>query len=153
MRKTSALNRILATMLDILIGGSFCLLMMIPTIVCLVNAIMTASQINIIALLISSFVSGGLVIGVIFGYYVILPVHFNGQTFGKRFFSLKCQQNDGSEVTYKSMIIRVLLRVLVAFLSFGLSIVVDLITLICSKDHLTFYDTLASTIIVDVSDK
>ncbi len=151
MKKPSASNRILAALLDILIGISFCLLTLIPTIVCFANASMESTQINIVALLISSFLSGSLSLGILIIYFVILPVHFDGQTFGKRFFSIKCQKKDGSKVDYKSMIIRSLFRILVAFATFGLSIIVDLITLISSKDHLTFYDILASIVVVDAS--
>ena len=149
MKRPSSIRRILAATLDFLLVGSFSAICLTPAIICFVYLLNDTSFLNVLAVAISSFIGGVLTVILIIAYSVVLPTNWHGQTLGKRFFNMKTTKIGGGEVDYKSMFSRVILRVFIVFTTFGLSLIVDLITLIASKDHLTFYDILASTIVVD----
>lgn len=152
MKKPRVISRILAAAFDFLIVGALCLVNLIPAIVSFVNTLVSSSTFNIIALFISALFGGGLVIAIIIIYSVVLPVIWHGQTLGKRFFMMQTIKLNGDEVDFRAMFIRVMLRVFIVFATFGLSLIVDFITLCCSKQHLTFYDILASTCVIDAID-
>lgn len=152
MKKASSLHRILAALFDTIIVGVMCFLCMIPAIACFINININSSFPNAIALFVSSLLSGGLVIIAIVSYSVILPVLWRGQTLGKRFFMIKTKKMNGENVDYKTMFIRVISRLAITFISFGLSIIVDFITVCASKNHNTFYDVIASTSVNDILD-
>lgn len=151
MNRPSPIRRILAALLDFLLVGSFSSICLTPAIICFVYLMSDASFLNMLATSISFFIGGILCVILILTYSVVLPTNWHGQTLGKRFFNMKTQKINGDNVDYKSMFSRVMLRVFIVFITLGLSLIVDLITLIASKDHLTFYDILASTIVVDSS--
>lgn len=151
MKTPNAIKRIMAFILDFLIMLAFIAMCMTPVLICTIYALNDSSMINILASSISGIVSGILIVVVLFFYSVILPTNWHGQTLGKRFFMIQIKKTNGQNADYKSMFMRVLLRIFVFVVTLGLSLIVDLITLIFSKDHLTFYDILASTIVVDSS--
>ncbi len=145
MKSASPLRRILAFILDFLFVASFSALCLTPATICFINLMNEANLLNMISTAITFFVGGALCILLSFAYFVILPANWYGQTLGRRFFLVRICKANGKNVDYKDMIIRIILRFFIVLLTFGLSIIVDLITLIFSKEHLTFYDILAST--------
>lgn len=148
MKKRLVLNRIFASIYDSIIVCALCLLSIIPSVVSFINVLVDDSTINSVALYISAFFGGGISLAVFIVYCVLVPVFWNGQTLGKRLFGIKTEKINGNKVDIKSMFLRTVLRGVIFFSTFGLSLIIDLITL-CSKEHLTFYDILASTIVVD----
>ncbi len=149
MNSASPIRRILAFVLDFLLVLSFIALCLTPALICFIDLMGNAKTLNMVSTAITFFVGGALSILIIFAYFVILPANWNGQTLGRRFFLMHIIKANGANVNYKDMFIRVILRVFIVLITFGFSIIVDLITLIFSTDHLTFYDILASTKVVD----
>lgn len=150
MKKPPVISRILATIFDFVLVAALCLVSLIPAIISLVNTLISNNNLNITALFISAFFGGGLTIVIIIVYSIVLPVYWNGQTLGKRFFFMQTIKQNGDQVDFKCMFIRVMFHVFMIFATFGVSIFVDFITLCFSKRHVTFYDILASTCVKDV---
>ena len=143
-------HRIFATIFDLLIVFALVLIAMIPSIVSLVNVLISDNTWNVIALYISSFVSGALAIIFFILYAIVLPVYLNGQTLGKKYFNLTIVKNNGTPVDFKTMFIRELARIFIFLTTFGLSLIIDLLVALTSRGGLSFYDTLSSTTTIDV---
>ena len=143
-------HRIFAGLFDTFIVFALVLIALIPSIVSLINVLISDNAWNVVALYISSVVSGALALVFIILYHIVLPVYLNGQSLGKKYFNIMIVKNNGSPVDFRTMFIRELVRVFVLLTSFGLSIFVDLITLSTSRGRVSFYDTLSSTSVVDV---
>ncbi len=143
-------HRISASIFDFFILLALILIALIPSIVSLINVLISDNTWNVVALYISSFFSGALALLFIILYNIILPVYLHGQTLGKKYFNIAIVKNGGANVDFKTMFARELTRVFVLITTFGLSIFVDLITLLTSRGRVSFYDTLSSTLVVDV---
>lgn len=149
MKSASPIRRILAFILDFLLVISFIALCLTPALICLIDLMGNAKTLNMLSTAITFFIGGALSILIIFAYFVILPANWSGQTLGRRFFLMQIKKTNGVNVSYKDMFIRVVLRIFIVLITLGFSIIVDLISLIFSPEHLTFYDVLASTKVVD----
>ena len=149
MKSASPIRRILSFFLDFLLVSSFSALALTPAIICFIDLMGEPKLMSMISTSITFFVGGALCILLTFAYFVILPSNWDGQTLGKRFFLMRLVKNNGDKVTYKDMFLRITIRAVITLITFGFSIIVDLITLIFSSEHLTFYDVLASTKTVD----
>lgn len=77
-----------------------------------------------------------------YGYFILMEIKMNGQTFGKRIYKLRTIRNNGQPITLKHSAIRNLFRVLID--SYGVGIVM----MFFSKEHKRVGDLLASTIVV-----
>lgn len=150
MKRTLLTHRLFAILFDVFIVLAIIIIANIPAVMSFVNASINKSTINIVALYIASFLSGALsLIGIIL-YTIVVPVFLNGQTLGKKYFNLTIVKNNGADIDFKTMFIRELTRFFLIIVTFGLSIIVDLITLITSRGNATFYDTISTTKVVDV---
>lgn len=145
MKKAPILSRMLAVIFDSLVVGSLCLIALIPTIVSFVYVSSDSSTLNLVALTISAVAGGGVTLAFIIIYSIILPVLWDGQTLGKKIFNLHTKKTNGESVDFKAMFVRVIFRVFIVFATFGFSLIVDFICLCFSKEHITFYDVIAST--------
>lgn len=143
-------NRIFAALFDFLVLSGVVFIISMPAIACLLSVFANPTTSNDIALFISSFISGTISLVLIVFYTIIFPAIFNGQTLGKIIFNIKIRKINGSEVDFKAMFLRNTFHLLVLFSTLCFSFVIDLITLCLTKDHLTFYDIIASTCIIDV---
>ena len=143
-------HRIFADIFDTFIVFALVLIALIPSIVSLINVLISDNGWNVAALYISSVISGALALVFVILYHIVLPVYLNGQSLGKKYFNIMVVKNNGSPIDFKTMFIRELVRVFVLLTSFGLSLIVDLITLSTSRGRVSFYDTLSSTSVVDV---
>lgn len=150
MKRTLISHRLFAILFDIFIVLAIVVISNIPSVVSFINVSIDKSTINIVALYISAFFSGALsFIGIIL-YTIVVPVFLNGQTLGKRYFNLTIVKNNGGDIDFKTMFIRELSRFFIIIVTLGLSIIVDLITLVTSRGNSTFYDTISTTKVVDV---
>lgn len=150
MKKTLTSHRLFAILFDVFIVLAIIVVACIPSVVSFINVSIDKSTINIVALYISAFFSGALsLIGIIL-YSIVLPVFMKGQTLGKRYFNITIMKVNGNEVDFKTMFVRELTRLFVIIVTLGLSIIVDLITIITSRGNSTFYDTISATKVVDV---
>ena len=144
-------NRILATIYDLTIVFAFALLIMSSSIVSMIDTLNSATKLNIFSLYFNAVITGGIVLVFLCLYYLIIPVYWKGQTFGKRFFKVKIVKQDGSDVNFQTLFIREIFgRVFIALLSLGFSSLVNCIMLCLSKQHLAFHDVLTSTKVIDV---
>ena len=143
-------HRILASLFDIFILLALVLIALIPSIVSLINVLVSDNSWNVAALYVSSFFSGATALIFVIIYTIVVPVYLNGQTFGKKYFNISVVKKNGTQIDFKTMFIRELSRVFVLLATLGLSLIVDLITLLTSHGGVTFYDTLSSTSVVDV---
>lgn len=145
-------NRILAGFFDFLILFALCLVVLIPSIVSLINLIVNNTALNSAAMYVSSFFSGALYVVLLVFYLVVLPVIWKGQTLGKKFFRIATIKANGKEIDYRTMVVREVAFIFFLFISLGLSLLIDIITIACSKKHNSYFDIIATTNVVDVTD-
>jgi uncharacterized RDD family membrane protein YckC len=152
MRKMPArpLTRIFADLFDWAIVYAFALVFSFRSLLALIEAFTHPSTANIATAWIDAFVSGSFVIIFIIVYFMVLPVNWNGQTIGRRFFKIHVVRRDGKPIDFQTIFVReVFGRLLVGIISLGASIVAEFFVLLASDRHQTFHDTLASTQVVD----
>ncbi|MFA5687418.1 MAG: RDD family protein [Bacilli bacterium] len=150
MNRAKSYHRIFANLFDLIVVASLLLLLTFRSIIALINGLVNPSSLDSLALFILSFSSGIFTFAIVLIYFVILPLFWNGQTLGKRFFKIKIMKIDGSEIDFKTIFLRESTRVLLVIMTFGFSALVDMIILIISKQGLGFYDYVSSTQVVDV---
>lgn len=150
MNRAKSYHRIFANLFDLIIMVGLLLLLTFRSIIALINGLVNPSSLDSLALFMQSFISGIFTFAFILIYFVILPIVWNGQTLGKRFFKIKVIKVDGSEIDFKTIFLREVTRVLLVITTFGFSALVDMIILIVSKQGICFYDYVASTQVVDV---
>ena len=83
-------------------------------------------------------------------YFVVLPIFWNGQTLGKRFFRIRIIKTDGSDIDFKTIFLREMTRVLMFILTFGISAFADTMVLLFSNQRIGFYDYVAATQVIDI---
>lgn len=144
-------TRIFALLFDMAIVYAISLLVMFRPIVAMIDAFLSRTNGNIFSLFLSAMLAGGIVMIVMIIYFLVLPVYWKGQTIGKRFFKIRVVKTDGGDVTFQTLFLReVIGRILIVIMSFGLSSLADVATLLISESHKTFHDTLAFTKVVNV---
>lgn len=149
MTKRIIFNRIFASIFDIFVLFGLAFIVSIPSIACLLNVLSNNSTANIVASFVSSFISGCVSVILIVFYSIVFPAKFEGQTLGMIFFNIKIVKINGGDVDFKVMFIRNTFHLLTIFVTLGFTLIIDLLTLLMTKDHLTFYDILASTRIIE----
>ena len=145
-------KRILAYLIDLAIIATISIILLIPAILALVNMFANKTDANIIALFISSFVSGALCLSFAIFYFVCVPVFWEGQTVGKRFLNIRIidiKVNDGPNA--KVMFLREAIRITIFVLTFGLSAIASTLCLCISKKHIAFHEEISSTRVVNVN--
>lgn len=144
-------HRMLATLFDFAIVFAFSILIMGNAILSAIDTIIHATKLNIFSLFFNSLITGGLILVFLCLYFLVIPVYWKGQTFGKRFFKIKIVKQDGSDVNFQTLFMReVIGRIFILLLSFGFSTIVNCVMLCASKQHLAFHDVLTSTKVIDV---
>ena len=84
-------------------------------------------------------------------YYVVIPLFFNGQTFGKKVFKLQIQKENGEKIDSRTMFYREGIgRVFLNFASLGVTVIVSTIIMIFREDKKDLIDVLAKTKVVDL---
>lgn len=149
MEKNLVLNRILAFIFDLFMVLAFSFIVCLPAIIIFVNNMVESTPSRLVALSISLFISLNLVVILFIFYFSIVPIFWNGQTLGKKFFFVRIVKSNYEQADFKALFLHALFHFLLLLATLGLSLIVDLITLMSSKKHLTFYDILANTKIVD----
>ncbi len=145
------LTRLFADLFDWAIVYAVALIFSIRSILAFIEAITQPSSANITTAFIDAIVTGSFIIIIFIVYFLVLPVNWNGQTIGKRFFRIHVIRRDGKPVDFQTMFVReVFGRLLVGIISLGASIVAETFVMLASDRHQTFHDTLASTQVVDV---
>lgn len=144
-------HRIFAFLFDWAIVYGFSLLLAAKVIIIAIRLIVNNTDYDIISLTINALLTGGIILIFICFYFLVLPVFLKGQTLGKKFFRIKVIKCDGSNVDFPTLFLReVIGKVLVDFVSVGISVIATSVVMSNSKNHQGFHDVLASTIVVDV---
>lgn len=146
-----SIHRFLANAIDFLFLLAITLILILPAIVALINTWVFANKLTSLALFLSSFVGGAVAALHVVFYLIFLPMSWNGQTLGKRFFRIKVVQNDGTPIKFRNMFVRTIASLVVIVLSLGLSLVVEVFNISLSKKHNSIFDVIASTKVVPVS--
>ncbi len=145
------LTRLFADLFDWAIVYAVALIFSIRSILAFIEAVTQPSSANITTAFIDAIVTGSFIIIIFIVYFLVLPVNWNGQTIGKRFFKIHVIRRDGKPVDFQTMFVReVFGRLLVGIISLGASIIAETFVMLASDRHQTFHDTLASTQVVDV---
>lgn len=150
MNRAKSYHRIFANIFDIVVIIAGTLLLTFRSLISLIIALVNPTSIDSLALYLSAFGSGALALIVIIAYFIVLPIFWNGQTLGKRFFKIKIIKNDGTDIDFKTIFLREMVRTLLFILTFGVSAFADTMVLLFSRQRIGFYDYVASTQVIDI---
>ncbi len=150
MNRAKSYHRIFANILDLIVIVAIALLLTFRSLISLVSALINPTSLNSLTIYLSAFGSGALAILAVIAYFIVLPIFWNGQTLGKRFFKIRIIKNDGSEIDFKTIFLREMIRVLLFILTFGVSAFADTMVLLFSKQRVGFYDYVAATQVIDI---
>lgn len=150
MNRAKSYHRIFANLFDIIVMAALLLLLNFRSLIALINGLVSPTRLDSLVLFMLAFFSGAFTFAVVVVYFVVLPIYWNGQTLGKRFFKIKIIKLDGSDIDFKTIFLREVTRIFLALITFGISAVVDMIVLLATNDGKGFYDYVASTQVIDV---
>ena len=150
MIRAKSYHRIFANIFDIVVIAAATLLLTFRSLISLIMALIEPTSLDSLALYLSAFGAGALAIITIIAYFIVLPIFWNGQTLGKRFFKIKIIKNYGSDIDFKTIFLREMIRTLLFILTFGVSAFADTMVLLFSKQRIVFYDYVASTQVIDI---
>ncbi|HOC81042.1 MAG: RDD family protein [Bacilli bacterium] len=150
MNRAKSYHRIFANIFDLVVIVAIALLLTFRSLISLITAIINPTSIDSLALYLSAFGSGALAFMAVIAYFIVLPIFWNGQTLGKRFFKIRIIKNNGSDIDFKTIFLREMIRVLLFILTFGVSAFADTMVLLFSKQRVGFYDYVAATQVIDI---
>ena len=150
MNRAKSYHRIFANIFDLVVIVAIALLLTFRSLISLITALINPTSLDSLALYLSAFGSGALAFMAVIAYFIVLPIFWNGQTLGKRFFKIRIIKNDGSNIDFKTIFLREMIRVLLFILTFGVSAFADTMVLLFSKQRIGFYDYVAATQVIDI---
>ncbi|HNY74561.1 MAG: RDD family protein [Bacilli bacterium] len=150
MNRAKSYHRIFANIFDLVVIVAIALLLTFRSLISLITALINPTSLDSLALYLSAFGSGALAFMAVIAYFIVLPIFWNGQTLGKRFFKIRIIKNDGSDIDFKTIFLREMIRVLLFILTFGVSAFADTMVLLFSKQRIGFYDYVAATQVIDI---
>lgn len=150
MNRAKSYHRIFANIFDLVVIVAIALLLTFRSLISLIIALINPTSLDSLALYLSAFGSGALAFMAVIAYFIVLPIFWNGQTLGKRFFKIRIIKNDGSDIDFKTIFLREMIRVLLFILTFGVSAFADTMVLLFSKQRIGFYDYVAATQVIDI---
>lgn len=150
MNRAKSYHRIFANIFDLVVIVAIALLLTFRSLISLITALINPTSLDSLALYLSAFGSGALAFMAVIAYFIVLPIFWNGQTLGKRFFKIRIIKNDGSDIDFKTIFLREMIRVLLFILTFSVSAFADTMVLLFSKQRIGFYDYVAATQVIDI---
>ena len=150
MNRAKSYHRIFANIFDLVVIVAIALLLTFRSLISLITALINPTSLDSLALYLSAFGSGALAFMAVIAYFIVLPIFWNGQTLGKRFFKIRIIKNDGSDIDFKTIFLREMIRILLFILTFGVSAFADTMVLLFSKQRIGFYDYVAATQVIDI---
>lgn len=149
----SGAHRLFAGMFDlsILILGS--VIIMLPSLLVFIDAMKRPSGGRTSAVYLAMFLTGGLVALYDFLYRVAIPYFNHGESLGLRFFRLRMEEENGTEISLQSLLVKALLIFFLVLFTLGLYYLVEAMVLFLSENHRSFADTVSQTIVVEEDDE
>ncbi len=143
------LKRILVGLLDLVVVALGCLLISLPAILVLVQAIKIEGPYTILGLyLIAAITGAGCVLFGIF-YHVFLPYRFRGQTLGNAIMGTRIAGENGEDPNLVSLLVRASVLVVLEIFTFGLYYLAEAFCLVLTKAHTDMTDLFSSTCVSD----
>ena len=104
-------------------------------------------------LIVFSVLVGASVTVLLLVYEVLLPYIWNGQTFGMRLFRVKMVDEKREPLKLRQILIHGVVIVIVAILTVGISILIELLIVLLSKEKRGFCDTISRIYFVNTSNE
>ncbi len=147
---TFKLNRILASLIDGLVMLILLVAICIAPSINLIKAIQNDNLVNSdIIWLVFSFV-GSVLVWVL--YLSLTGLIFNKATLGMKIMKLSFVKTNGTEITFLNIFSREVVSIICLIFSLGFSLIIDPISLLCSKSGRNFYDIFSSLKVVSLYD-
>lgn len=149
----SGAHRLFAGMFDlsVLILGS--VIIMVPSLLVFIDAMKRPSGERTSAVYLIMFLTGGLVALYDLLYRVAIPFFSHGESLGLRFFKLRMEEENGTQISLQSLLVKALLIFFLVLFTLGLYYLVEALVLLLSKNHRCFADTVSQTIVVEEDDE
>lgn len=151
LKKARPSRRFRATLIDFLLMFAAGLILFLPTIV--YGFIYNLDEVNrsFITLIILSCVSGFLYLIALLIYLIFLPYRWDGQTIGRRIYSIRVVNKNGENASFGTLFFRESMRIILFMLTLGLSLVVDFVIILFGRKNISYYDVFASTRVIELS--
>lgn len=149
MRSTNfKANRILAALIDGLVMFILLVLICVAPTINLVRTVQANNYSNGDIMWLVFSLIGSVLVWVL--YLSLTGLIFKNATLGMKIMHLVFVRSNGSELTFINIFIRELISVICIIFSLGFSLILDPISLMCSKSGKNFYDIFSSTKVVSL---
>lgn len=143
-------RRVVAFVIDVILIGVGDFLICLPAITALINALTSTNGSTVLGAAVLCFLCGGLASVGSLLYIVLLPYSTGGQTLGMIFLGLRMSDEKGSKIQAIPLFTQAALMLLLTITTFGVNLLVDLISLFLAKDRRTFVDALSGIYVLDL---
>lgn len=151
MKLAKVRHRIMSALLDFSIVVGLLMVIIIGKLPIIISIFSNTDHVVSTKFIVDIFRYGIIFAVIMLIYYIVLPLLFNGQTFGKKVFKLRVVRENGEELDYKTMFYREGIgRILVNIASLGVSVVVSTIIMILREDKKDLADIMAKTKVIDL---
>lgn len=152
-RGSNPLKRIVIGLIDLLAVGAGYLVISIPGLLILFQAIVIEGPYSIASTYLIAAITGAACVLYDIFFRVFLPMKFGGRTLGSAFFGAKIVSNNGEQPELLPLLIRAVCLVFLVLFSFGFYYVAEILCLVLSKEHLDITDMLSGTYVTDIAIK
>ena len=151
MKLAKVRHRIMASLLDLAIVGSFVLVVTLFKLPFTISMVLNEEHVVTTKFIIDVFRWGILLCMIFLIYYTVVPVILKGQTIGKKVFKLKIVKENDENVDPITMFYRDGVgSIFIHFASLGITAIVSIIVMSLREDKKTLGDILAKTKVIDL---
>ena len=152
LHPSSGSHRLLAGMFDLAVLILGAVIIMVPSLIVFITAMVKPSFSWTIAVYIIMFLTGALVTLYDLAYRIVIPYFFKGQTLGLRFYRMRTYLDNGGEIRLRNLLIKSLTIFFLVILSLGLYYLVETVALFVSPSHRGFADVVSGTMVSDADE-
>lgn len=143
-------HKIVAALFDLAVMILASIILLLPALAVFIHALAEPSAWRTFSVFLSMFASGAVIAIVVIAYFLFLPYVSHGQTLGLRFFRMRLVNEEGKNVSFKSLLVRSMTSFLLFIFTCGLYAVMEFFIIICSDSHRSFIDVLSGTYTIDI---